>query len=313
MFVMKFRRFFSEGTKRSMKSDFLSKIKPLLIFNKIFGILPVSNNNKYKICSVSWMWSFSCIILQCVMLFVYQESTWKKFVFPYNLVRTLLVSLLILIEGRKLTKIIDKFCLFDSMYDEIYCESVKTGWLQRSWSWVIITSIEMIPYYNFAMFYAGFTIISSFFDLLSFMTRQNWMHLYIFFCWNIVSRIQNLTEQWNHQVDIILRSKMMSVSTVTNENSLEKTRIVYFQLCEIIDTISKAFGSIIIGIILSICTDTLIDVYVFFFTKGGNRVAQFFYPVLANYTLYMLCSVSGQINVQVRHFSINYLNRLLNL
>ena len=298
--IMNTKRWLSQRRKRSINDEFLRKIKPLIVFYRLFGICPVSNDNEYKICSFTWFWSLGHVVFQGGMVLVDQESSWKKFLLPYNMTRAFVVNGLILIEGRKFTKIIEKFCIFDALYGRIYYKPVKSGWLQSCWTWVIVSAICFISNYNISLFFSGFTMISSFIDTLIYTTRLNSAYLYIFLCWNIVSRIQDLSGQWNHQINMILKPKIMFLVTVPNENSLEKTRLVFFQLCEIVDYINKAFGSIILSLILTICSEMLVDLYLFFFLSGGQRITQLFYPIFNILTIYMLCSVSGEIHSQVR-------------
>lgn len=309
---MKFSGVFQQR-KISMKAEFLSKIRPLMVFCTIFGICSVSGDNKYKICSVSWLWSFAHVVSQSIVIFIYKESSWKEFMMPYMLFRSILVNSLIIIEGRKLTKVIDKFSLFDSMYGEIYNKQIKKGWLQCSWTWVILSTIEMIIIYNVSLYFTGFTVISSFFDTLTYIQRLNSMHLYIFFCWNIVSRIQNLSKQWNQQINLILKSKIIFLRTIPNGKSLERTRIFFFQLCEIVDEINNAFGTIIICVTLTICIEILFDLYTFCFVNGGQRIAQFLYPGINMFTMYMLCLISGRIHTQVRNIIFIFCVLNLNL
>lgn len=265
---------------------------------RVFGIFPLNFDLDYKISSFIWIWSIFIGLFSSIGFTLLSSDIFASF--TGNLIRFRAFSYFIfsIIFSRNLPHLVQEINVFDQQFRQ-HEAVIRKPLVNRGSIWVLIsavTSLSIIAMHGHFMKSKSVKIVEVMVGSYTFNIRQLWIYLYIFFCFNLKSRLKDARKRWCQQIDTIIDHKYSS----NQEQNLEAARLDYADLCRILENMSKCFGYHLglyfITIIMEIINDIFESIY------GRDKYFEKIPFILINFSVvFVLCWISGEVTREVRN------------
>lgn len=215
---------------------------------RMLCIFPLNDKFQNRFCSFAWFWSIflglSVIIAQGRPRGLGGLQYFSNLLF---LLRSVYFFISPIIHSPNFKKLTDVFEEFDHQFFKTYGLVVRKRLWNKSSFWIAIIILNTVFILLFRIlldFYhpVNQSIYNFVYEILvyiySYNFRQIYLHLYLFFCLNAISRFQDFHLEWTTIINIVIKQK-------NNFDYLEITRRNYFLICQIVDNLNEYFGYII--------------------------------------------------------------------
>lgn len=275
-------------------------IRPLAIF-------PFNGRLEYRILSFSWFWSvvFSSLIFYFEITYQTYEG-WKIVTQPIARIRTIVNTIICLFFTKKLPKLINNIEDFDFRFNSIFGEEISNGsfFMKGSlWGCLIFAITAVFMAINLIYFpvlppdLAEYIYFEIFF-LSTYNSRQIWIILYIYFCFHLKMRFYQIRKCWFEKLNFYQSNEQ--VKERKEEMILESARLLYAQICQLVDRMNQVFGYHICFFFFTISVDLLVDLYLYYYLDNGSLILALFIYIGTNWTLGFLVSwISGAVAHEV--------------
>jgi hypothetical protein len=134
-------------------------------------------------------------------------------------------------------------------------------------------------------------------DSFTFLTRQLFVIMYMYFCYNIKLILRSISRIWRQSVKTITINR--NEDTVAPEEKLEAVRLLHAEAVQTVELINAAYGLRLLFYVAIYCSEVLLSLYEF-----SNRNVHFklYFIIYSGFTLYMVTKFTEDITIQVSFY-----------
>jgi hypothetical protein len=131
-------------------------------------------------------------------------------------------------------------------------------------------------------------------DSYTFLTRQLFVLMYMYFCYNVKLVLCSISKIWWQNIETIASNK--TENPVSPEEKLEFIRLLHAEVVQTVDLLNKAYGLRLLFYVTIYCSEVLLSLY-----EYANRHGHFklYFIIYSGLTLYMVSKFTEDITAQV--------------
>ncbi|KAJ9592975.1 hypothetical protein L9F63_015345, partial [Diploptera punctata] len=287
---MKSKVFISEeGSNRQQIQHFYSIIRPTALICKILGTFNIKNSFsndgrclQYRLLSLDTLWSSIMYITIAYLVWKYETFPWWITLAPVETYRNISMLFLCIYYDKFLLDLIRHFEDYDILY-YIKCKHAPTKSFFGSgtiWMLIALFLISTSLAQSFSMVNVDpnrsipRTLADCIIVVFPWISSQSLFILYILLCVNISSRFRDIHSLSKNVVANITAEKLFESWKLVNENKekiedgLEKIRILFNHLSEIIIKLNKCYGMKLANHMMMCFVQMLLDAYQHIYNFG---------------------------------------------
>jgi hypothetical protein len=306
-----------ENRTSRQEETFYKGLKPFALICKLVGIFSLQNviqNDgrllKYKLLSLHTLWGPLIVGLATILNTRFETENLLSYIGLFYITRGISMALFSCYYDKFLPQLIFKIEEFNVAIMS-YCNNipkkrnVKThGRLVLYFAcigYIILMCINVIVLsilndYDFP--HIGNKICDSF----TFLTRQLFVLMYMYFCYNIKLILCSISSIWRQSVKKIIINN--PGDTVPPEERLEAIRLLHAEVVQTMEHVNAAYGLRLLFYVTIYCLEVLLSLYEF---SNRHVHLKLYFNVYSGLTLYMVTKFTEDITIQVSfQFIRNY-------
>ena len=273
---------------------------------RFLAIFPLNFNLEYRVLSLAWFWSLIYGVFVFVVDIIYTTTDgWRSVTKPVYQFRGFIFFLSSMISSERLSKLINSFEDFDLHFQCIFSFPIRHHFLNNGLLWVLFNVLITIGLKMLVYLYDPCSFKSLMLTYVSFSSygyRQLWIHLYIYICFNLQIRFKQVRLNWIQNITLILnRNDIPTVTNINDEEFFESTRLLYAELCQLVEEVNKTFEIHISLFYITIFIEILLDFYKIYYLQEVQEDGKMIFTFVSLGFIFVciVCWISGEVTSEV--------------
>jgi hypothetical protein len=308
------RKFNSKERLRQKKTaghddTFYRNLRPFALICKFIGVFSLQNVTqsdgrllKHTLRSWHTLWGPVVVGMATIINTHFETEYFLSFIAMFYIIRGISISLLSSYYDKFLPELIYKIEEFNTIIKS-YCNNEpkkkkknKHGrlvlYVACSGYFILmcanVTILSVMNGYNFRH------VVNKFCDSFTFLTRQLFVIMYMYFCYNIKLILCSISSIWLHTLKTTVINK--TGYSLPLEERLEKIRLLHAEVVQTVEIINAAYGLRLLFYVTIYCSEVLLSLYEF-----STRHVHFklYFIIYSGFTLYMVAKFTDEVAVKV--------------
>lgn len=288
---------------------FYRGLKPFALICKLIGVFSLQNvlqDNgcllKHTLFSFHTLWGPFFVGMATISNTYFETEHFASYIAMFYIIRGISISLLTSYYDKFLPEIIFRIEEFNAIIKS-NCNKTHTRRNLNTHGRLVlyiacvgyiilmcanVAVLSLINGYNFPR------VVNKICDSFTFLTRQMFVMMYIYFCYNIKLILCSISSIWRQTVKTIVINK--SVDPVPPEERLESVRLLHAEAVQTVELINSAYGVRLLFYVTIYCSEVLLSLYEF---SNRHVHLKLYFIIYSGFTLYMVTKFTEDITTQV--------------
>jgi hypothetical protein len=295
------------------KDAFYRGLKPFALICKLIGVFSLQNvvqDNgrllKHTLFSLHTMWGPLLVGMATILNTHFETEHFISYIAMFYITRGISIALLGSYYDKYLPELIFRIEEFNTIIKSNSNNTHKRRNLNTHGRLVLyvacvgyiilmctnVAVLSVMNDYNFPH------VANKICDSFTFLTRQLFVMMYMYFCYNIKLILCSISSIWRRSVKTIVINK--SEDSVPPQERLEAVRLLHAEAVQTVELINSAYGLRLLFYVTIYCSEVLLSLYEF-----SNRHVHFklYFIIYSGFTLYMVSKFTEDITIQVSFIS----------
>jgi hypothetical protein len=291
------------------EETFYKGLKPFALLCKVAGVFSLQNVTqndgrllKHSVLSLHSFWGLFIVGISTVFNTHFENKNFLSHMAMFYITRGISIPLLSAYYDKYLAELVFRIEEFNLTIRPYIKDGPKKRNLNTQGRLILyiscigyiilmcvnVTALSIIKDYDFPQI--GNKICDSF----TFLTRQLFVIMYMYFCYNIKLILCSISRIWRQNIQTTAINKPEDLASL--EERLEIIRLFHVEVVQTVELINTAYGLRLLFYVAIYCTEFLLSLYEFVNTQAYFKLYFIIYSVL---TLYMVSKFTEDITTQV--------------
>ena len=293
----------------TQEGTFYKGLKPFALICKVVGVFSLQNVTqndgrllKHSILSLHTFWGPFIVGMATILNTYFETENFLSRMAMFYLARGISIPLLSAYYDKYLPEIISKIEEFNINIRSYIKDSPKKSNLNTHGRLILyiscigyvilmgtnVTVLNIINDYNFPQ------IANKICDSFTFLTRQLFVIMYMYFCYNIKLILCSIRRIWRQNVQSTEINKTGKPTSL--EERLENIRLLHAEVVHTVELLNTAYGLRLLFYVTIYCIEVLLSLYEFVNRHVYFKLYFIIYSIL---TLYLVCKFTEDVTTQV--------------
>jgi len=293
----------------TQEGTFYKGLKPFALICKVVGVFSLQNVTqndgrllKHSILSLHAFWGPFIVGIATILNTYFETENFLSKMAMFYIARGVSISLLSVYYDKYLPELVFRIEEFSITISSYINDAPKKRNLNTHGRLILyiccigyiilmganVTVLSVINDYNFPQI--GNKICDSF----TFLTRQLFVIMYMYFCYNIKLILCSIRRIWRQNIQTTEINKPGEPTSL--EERFEIIRLLHADVVQTVEQLNTAYGLRLLFYITIYCTEVLLSLYEFVYRQAHFKLYFIVYSAL---TLYMVSKFTEDITIQV--------------